>query len=190
MLLLQPLLLSSNHILPQIPFTLSLLLLFRRSTSIPSSLLVLLRTPLLRIQHPPPLPLIRNLKRRRRNQHRQRQSLRIHTRLHNLLLPRHIRIPPHDRKRPNHTGDPRHTHNLILLAARESHRAVDEAHPLQFALAQILLARLVPLALRIALGFEVAGGAVGGDDSDKGARGGYEEGFHGDGEVADCLVAF
>lgn len=33
-------------------------------------------------------------------------------------------------------------------------------------------------------------GVVGGDDSNEGARGGHKEGFHGDGEVADCGVAF
>lgn len=53
---------------------------------------------------PPPLALVAvaQLKRCRRHQHRQRQALRVHTRLHQLLRAGQIRVPADQRERGSH----------------------------------------------------------------------------------------
>ena len=67
---------------------------------------------IIRIQHldrlPPPLPLARiaDLKRRRRDQHRQRQPLCINPRLHEFLRLAQIRISSHQSQRDAHRRNP------------------------------------------------------------------------------------
>lgn len=183
-LLLQPLLLSGNHILPQVAATLGrLFLLDLRHGSL--LLLLLLR----RIQDPLALALVGDLKPRRGHQHRQGQALGVDTSLDDLLLPGEVGVAADEDEGADHGGDPGGADDLVLLAAGPEQRAVDHGQLGELLGAQALLAVLVPLHLLVALGLEGPRGVVGGDDAHEGPRRGHEEGLHGDGEVADGVVA-
>lgn len=78
---------------------------------------------IIRIHHlnrlPASLPLrgIIRLERKRAQQRRQRQSLRIHTRLHQLLGSTHIRGPVHEDPGPGHADDPETGQDRVSVLA-------------------------------------------------------------------------
>ena len=143
------------------------------------------------IQHPLPFPLVANLKHRSSAQHGQRQTLGVNSRLHELLLPGEIRAPSDNGKGPDDAGNPGYANNLVLLLPRVLQRAIGEAHLGEFLLTESLgaVADETGVVCFRALDFEAAGGVVCSDEAGEGDAGGHEEAFHGEGEVADGLVA-
>lgn len=170
--------LTPPHILPSIHLMMNLLLD------------QMLMSWILRIQHhnrlPPSLPraLIAHLERRRRNQHGQRQALRVHPRLHQLLRLAQVRIASHQCQCDAHGRDPRRRDDGVAVFAAPGLGALEGGG--------LLLQGFEGQGGFVAVGargvageLEGARGAVGGDDGGEGGGGGAEEGFHGEGEGAE-----
>ena len=74
-----------------------------------------------------PARRIRALQRKASQQHRHRQPLRIHTRLHELLRAGEVPIAGDDAQRNAHGRDPRPKHNAISVVGRPPLDALAEA---------------------------------------------------------------
>lgn len=178
--LLHSSLLGSDHVCEIISICLSTFQTMHQLTHplilawIPLMMHPLLNHPLMRriirIQHldrlPPPLllPRIIRLHRQTRQQNRQRQSLRIHSCLHQLLRARQVRVPVHERERDAHGGHPRPEDDAVSVLVAPVLRALPEGLVLIYLGAELGLRVGGLFFLWVALGVEAAGGAVGGDD--------------------------
>lgn len=121
---------------------------------------------IIRIQHlhrlPPPLtsPQIIPLERKTRNQHRQRQPLRVHPRLHELLLAREVRVTSYETEGNRHAGHPAAEDNGVALLRDPGFGALGgasfgvEGVELGFALVDVA-------GVGVAVALEVAGKAIG-----------------------------
>lgn len=132
-----------------------------------------------RLPPAPPLIRIAHLQRRRRDQHRERKTLRVDPRLDQLLRTTQVRIPAHERERDGDTGDPGCRDDGVAVGAAPFLEA------LRWGLGGFETVerelRLVPVLARgVAVPFEGARGAVGADYGGEGGGGGCEEGFHGE----------
>ena len=124
---------------------------------------------ILGIQHPHRLPPslalahIAPLERKAGNQHRQRQPLRVHPRLHQLLLARERGVAPHERKRDDHAGGPGAEDDGVPVLRDPFFGAHGQG--LQgFALRGGDFGGVAEVGVGVAPLFEGAGVAVGGDD--------------------------
>jgi len=137
---------------------------------------------IIRIQNhdrlPPAAALIHiaDLQRGRGNQHGQRQPLRVHSRLHQLLGRGEEFVAVDQRQRDADRGYPGGGYDGVAVLARPVFGFLEGA----FVGAQRVLldaGGVFVVARGLAVEFEAAGGAVGGDDCGEGGGGGYEEGF-------------
>lgn len=132
-----------------------------------------------------PTPRIRNLQSRTRNQHQQRQPLRIHTCLHEFLRRSQVPIPGHEAQADRHTEQPRGGDNWIAVFPAKGLNALPRG-AVGNGLGEGARGHvLVLLELGVAGGFEATRGPVCADDGDEGAGGGHEERSEGDRELSD-----
>lgn len=159
--LLDPLLLRSNHVPPLV------------LASIPLVMHLLLHNPLVlrvlgvEIPHrlPPALALrgVHALERQRRDDDGHRQPLRVHTRLHELLLAGQVRVAADERERAAHGGDPGAEDERVAVVGGPGEGALREGF-LRREFGLQVLGLVAELPLGVARVLEVAGVGVGGDD--------------------------
>jgi hypothetical protein len=124
---------------------------------------------IVRIEHlhrlPPalPLPRIIRLERETRQQHRHRQPLRIHTRLHELLLACEVRVPSNNTERDTHGRNPLPEDERVAVGLAPVFHTLGGGF-LGFDLLREGLGFIVVVLARVFSFFKGAGGAVGVDD--------------------------
>lgn len=132
-----------------------------------------------------PIPRVCDLQPRARDQHQQRQALRIHTGLHKFLRGGQVAIPRDEAQADRHAEQPRRGDDGIAVFPAEG------LHALPRGTVHVGLGKragrhvLVLLQLRVPRGFEAARGPVCTDDCDEGPSRGHEEGAEGDRELPD-----
>jgi len=131
---------------------------------------------------------ILRLKRQTCNDNGDSKTLRINTRLHQLLRARKVFVPTHQPQRSTHTQNPTTKHNPIAILARPVLGALRR----RLLRLDLLLQRgllVAVLLLRVARGLVAAAVAVGADDGGEGAARHDEEGAEGQGQRAEGWVA-
>ena len=124
---------------------------------------------IIRIQNfnclPPPLLLIpiANLKRRRRHQDCQRQALRVHSRLYDLLRRCEIGTPAYDGEGNTHGGKPGGTDDGVAVLPAPVFDLLETSFRGFDGLA-LTFGCIFVLVVGVAGGFEGTGVSVGGDD--------------------------
>ena len=150
--------LTSPLILPRIPLMMNPLL---------NNMLML---GIIRIHHlnglppPPPLRRIRPLERKTRQQRRQRPSLRIHTRLDELLRAAQVGIAVDYCPGAGHGGDPEAEEERVAVLGGPFLGALEGGFVLFEEGCAALFALEFGFLLGVVLDVESCGGAVGGDD--------------------------
>ena len=182
-LVAQALLLSSNHVLPQITLRLAILVNRRRLGSVLS-----LSGGPLGIKQAATTALIRDLERSGSAQHTEGETLSVDTGLNKLLLTTEVWVATDEGEGAQHRGNPGRTNDLVLFATGEGSDAVGEGLTGALLGAEALLAGLVPLCDGVALVLEFARRVIGGDDTGESTGGCHQEGFHGHCQVSDRVV--